>query len=105
MDLEQELHVAVQPGAIRGREVPVGSPHLLVSDQQVIDFLVARYGDFVLLKPLFTSHTLLLWLSPLLVLLAGVIGLMRLRGRRSVPAAPAAPLTAEEKRRISELVD
>jgi cytochrome c-type biogenesis protein CcmH len=75
------------------------------SDQQVIDFLVARYGDFVLLKPPFTSHTLLLWLSPLLVLLAGVIGLMRLRGRRSVPAAPAAPLTAEEKRRISELVD
>src|SRR5919106_2925326 len=36
------------------------------SDTQIIDFLVARYGDFVLLKPRFTSHTALLWLLPFL---------------------------------------
>src|SRR5256714_3401768 len=41
------------------------------TDQQVIDFLVARYGDFVLLKPRFTSHTALLWLGPPAPLLGG----------------------------------
>jgi cytochrome c-type biogenesis protein CcmH len=75
------------------------------SDQQVTDFLVARYGDFVLLKPPFTSHTMLLWLTPLLVLLAGIAGLIRLRRRRVTSAAPATPLTAAEQRRISELID
>jgi cytochrome c-type biogenesis protein CcmH len=75
------------------------------SDQQVIDFLVERYGDFVLLKPPFTSHTMLLWLTPLLVLLAGIVGLMRLRRARVSGAAPATPLTADEQRRISELID
>ncbi|HWM84162.1 MAG TPA: cytochrome c-type biogenesis protein [Pseudolabrys sp.] len=75
------------------------------SDRQVIDFLVARYGDFVLLRPPFTSHTLLLWLSPLLVLLAGIAELVWLRRRRVVQGAPAAPLSAEEQRRVSELID
>ena len=41
------------------------------SDAQVIDFLVARYGEFVLLKPRFNSHTLLLWLLPPLALAGG----------------------------------
>jgi len=75
------------------------------SDRQVVDFLVARYGDFVLLKPPFTSHTLALWLTPLVVLLAGMFGLWRLRRRRAAEAAPAAPLSAAEQRRVSELLD
>src|SRR2546428_11038339 len=41
------------------------------SDGQVLDFLTARYGDFVLLKPRFDWHTALLWLAPLLLLLIG----------------------------------
>ena len=48
------------------------------SDGQVIDFLVARYGEFVLLKPRFNPHTLLLWLLPPLALArrrAGAVGL------------------------------
>ena len=44
------------------------------SDRQVIDFLVARYGEFVLLKPRFSLHTALLWLGPLAVLLIGAFG-------------------------------
>lgn len=44
------------------------------SDEQVRDFLVQRYGEFVLLKPTFGAHTLLLWLTPALVLLLGGIG-------------------------------
>jgi len=73
------------------------------SDQQVIDFLVARYGDFVLLKPPFTWHTLLLWLTPLLVLAAGSAGLLRLARARRAAAPPPAPLTETEQRRISDL--
>src|SRR6201984_1633476 len=41
------------------------------SDQQVIDFLVARYGEFVLLKPRFSPHTALLWLGPATLLVIG----------------------------------
>ena len=54
------------------------------SDRQVIDFLVARYGEFVLLRPRLNAHTVLLWLAPFAVLVAGAIGLIVfLRRRRS----------------------
>jgi cytochrome c-type biogenesis protein CcmH len=78
------------------------------SDSQVINFLVARYGEFVLLKPRLSAHTLLLWLAPFVVLLAGAGGLiMFLRRRRGEEASVAAsvPLTPDEQRRLSELVD
>ena len=42
------------------------------SDAEVLDFLTARYGDFVLLKPRLTAHTALLWLAPFAIVLAGV---------------------------------
>jgi cytochrome c-type biogenesis protein CcmH len=78
------------------------------SDRQVIDFLVARYGEFVLLKPRFNAHTLLLWLAPFAVLIAGAIGLIaflrRRRGEELPLAAPAA-LTADEQRRVAELLE
>ena len=45
------------------------------SDSQVLDYLVARYGEFVLLKPRFELHTLLLWGMPPLALIAGMAGL------------------------------
>ena len=75
------------------------------SDRQVIDFLVARYGEFVLLRPRLTSHTLLLWLAPFVVLIAGALALLA-RRRRSHEAAVAVsePLTADEQRRVSELL-
>src|SRR2546428_8110511 len=51
------------------------------SDQQVIDFLVARYGEFVLLRPRFSWHTALLWLAPGAVLLIGACGVLVLARR------------------------
>jgi cytochrome c-type biogenesis protein CcmH len=51
------------------------------SDQQVIDFLVARYGEFVLLRPRFSWHTAVLWLGPAAMLLVGASALLVLARR------------------------
>jgi cytochrome c-type biogenesis protein CcmH len=78
------------------------------SDAQVIDFLVARYGEFVLLKPRFESHTLLLWLLPPLALAGGGVALWLHGRRRSRSAAAQDPslfrLTAEEEARLEQLI-
>jgi cytochrome c-type biogenesis protein CcmH len=80
------------------------------SDRQVIDFLVARYGEFVLLKPRFTSHTALLWLGPAGLLLIGAFGLFLVARRYHIRAssAPAASerseLTAGEEARLAEIL-
>lgn len=75
------------------------------SDAEVTHFLVARYGEFVLLKPPFATHTLLLWLTPLLLLAAAGAGIgWRLVTTRHSPA-PTAPLTADEQRRLAGLLD
>jgi cytochrome c-type biogenesis protein CcmH len=73
------------------------------SDSQVIDFLVTRYGEFVLLRPRVTMHTLLLWLAPFAILLVGAIAFLAAR-RRSVAAGPER-LTADEEARINALLD
>ena len=76
------------------------------TDSQVIAFLTDRYGDFVLMRPRFDWHTALLWLAPLLVLLAGLgalIGAMR-RRRDLAPETGAAPLSDAEHRRLDELL-
>jgi cytochrome c-type biogenesis protein CcmH len=57
-------------------------------DRAVRDFIVQRYGEFVLLRPVFGMHTLLLWLTPLLVLGLGALGLGAALRRRPAPAAP-----------------
>lgn len=75
------------------------------SDAQVRDFVVARYGAFVLLRPPLTTGTLLLWITPLLLLVAtGSIVWTHLRRARQTPAAPLQPLTAEEKARLDRLL-
>lgn len=71
------------------------------SDTQIREFLVARYGQFVLLAPEKNPRTALLWLAPLLVLVAGSLVLLRYFRRRT-SAAPK-PLTAAEKKRLDEL--
>jgi cytochrome c-type biogenesis protein CcmH len=74
------------------------------SDQQVMDFMVARYGDYVLLKPPFKAGTWLLWLGgPLVLLLAGGALLLAARKRRAVATAPA-PLSDEERARVAALL-
>jgi cytochrome c-type biogenesis protein CcmH len=73
-------------------------------DDAVFAFMVARYGDYVLLKPPFKPGTALLWLGgPLVLLLAGGALLLAARRRRAVPAAPA-PLTEEERARVSVIL-
>ncbi len=75
------------------------------SDSEVIDFLVARYGEFVLLSPRFAWHNAVLWITPIAALIAGAIAIfVAVRRRRTAPAA-AAPLTAEEERRLAEVID
>jgi cytochrome c-type biogenesis protein CcmH len=73
------------------------------SDTQILDFLVARYGDFVLLKPRFTSHTALLWLLPFLVLIAGAITLFMLR-RRQQNRSSSVRLSDEEEARVADVL-
>ena len=75
------------------------------SDEEIIDFVVARYGEFVLLKPRLSPYTWALWFAPPLVLLAGFgVILFSYRRRRQHADAPK-PLTANEKRDLKRLVD
>ena len=78
------------------------------SDGQVIDFLVARYGEFVLLKPRLNPHTLLLWLLPPLVLAGGGMALWAFSRRRTKSGTteddPLFHLTAEEEARLERLI-
>jgi len=76
------------------------------SDAQVINFLVARYGEFVLLKPRFEPQTLLLWLLPPLVLAGGGLALWAHARRRPKGSAEASAvaLTAEEEARLAALI-
>jgi len=76
------------------------------SDKQVLDFLVARYGEFVLLKPRLAWHTVLLWLTPLAVLIVGGIALLIIARRRAPlqPAADSSQLTAAEREKLAALV-
>ena len=75
------------------------------TDQQVLDFLVARYGEFVLLKPPLESRTIILWALPPVALLAGAIGLFFAVRRRRTGQLEPATLSTEERRRLSTLVD
>jgi cytochrome c-type biogenesis protein CcmH len=78
------------------------------SDGQVMDFLVARYGEFVLLKPRLSWHTALLWLAPFTVFLLGAWGLIALWRRRRTGSASEtapAPLTAAEQVRVTDLLE
>ena len=76
------------------------------SDAQVLDFLVARYGEFVLLKPRFERQTLVLWLVTPLLLFGGGLVLWRQAKRRSQgEEAAGRALTPEEEARITALID
>jgi cytochrome c-type biogenesis protein CcmH len=81
------------------------------SDQRVIDFLVARYGEFVLLKPRFSLHTAVLWLGPAAVLLIGAFGLFvvarryQTRARSGLASSAETKLTPAEEARLSEILN
>ncbi len=117
-DLSRELRCMVcQNQSIDDSEAPLARDlRLLVreriaagdSNAQVLDFLVARYGEFVLLKPRLESHTLLLWLLPPLALAGGGLALWVYGRRRSKSVVAGdgstATLTAEEEARLQRLI-
>jgi cytochrome c-type biogenesis protein CcmH len=114
-DLSRELRCMVcQNQSIDDSEAPLARDlRLLVreriaagdTDAQVIDFLVARYGEFVLLKPRLNSHTWLLWFLTPLALATGGIALW-MQGRRRVERGPetSAALSAEEEAKVAALM-
>jgi cytochrome c-type biogenesis protein CcmH len=75
------------------------------TDKQIVDFLVARYGEFVLLRPRFEWHTLLLWGLPPAALFAGMVGIFFAMRRRNPGTGEPPALTAEEEKRIATLVE
>jgi len=72
-------------------------------DRQVLDFLTARYGDFVLLRPRLSWRTAALWGTPAAVLILGAFGLVVVLRRRA-PAAQTAALSAAEQQRVDDLL-
>ena len=75
------------------------------TDQEVVDFIVARYGEFVLLKPTIGGSNWLLWAAgPLMLLVAMGVGLMYLRGREKAPAAQEEALSPDEVARLKEIL-
>ncbi len=75
-----------------------------MSDQEIIDYLVSRYGDFVLYDPPMKKTTILLWFGPFILLLAG-IGMLVFQLRKRKNQVPEIELSAEDARRAAELLD
>jgi cytochrome c-type biogenesis protein CcmH len=73
------------------------------SNEEIIDYMVSRYGDYVLLKPRFQLNTLILWLGPFVVFLLGGWIVAR-RIRAAVNTAAAAPLSEDERTSIGNLI-
>ena len=70
------------------------------TNKEIVDYMVERYGDFVLYKPPFKANTVILWLGPVALFLVG----LNLRRRKSAVAKTVRPLTAEEKARADKLL-
>lgn len=73
------------------------------SDDQVVQFITDRYGDYVLLRPPVNAVTLGLWAAPALILIAGGAVAVAYLRRRTAPPPDAAPLSAEERARLKRL--
>ena len=114
-DLSRELRCMVcQNQSIDDSEAPLARDlRVLVrerptqgdSNQQVLDFLVARYGEFVLLRPRLEWRTLLLWGLPPAALIGGMFGLFMLIRRSGSASIEPAALSEDEQRRLSTLVE
>jgi cytochrome c-type biogenesis protein CcmH len=75
------------------------------SDRQAIDFIVARYGEFVLLRPQVSGANIVLWLAaPVVFLMAGALAIAYLHGRSRARPAQGTPLSDTEEARIAELI-
>jgi cytochrome c-type biogenesis protein CcmH len=92
-DLARDLRVIVRERLTKGD-----------TDKQVFDYVVSRYGDFVLLKPPVKSSTLLLWGAPVIVLLLGIAGLVVWFRNREAPTDDDFGLTEDERQRLADLL-
>ena len=92
-DLAHDLRVLVRQRLVAGD-----------TDEQVKQYVVARYGNYVLLKPPFMAETYLLWFGPVLLLFCAA-GVAAIYIRRVSQTAQTAPLTDDESRRLSALLD
>jgi cytochrome c-type biogenesis protein CcmH len=93
-DLARDLRLLVRERLVAGD-----------SDAEVIDYLVDRFGEYVLLNPPASGSTLILWGAPLaLLLLGGAVAVSYVRGQRRVLATPPEGLSAEEEARLGELL-
>lgn len=91
-DVAKDLRIIVRELIASGR-----------TDTEIKSFLVARYGEFILLKPVFAIHTIILWVMPVLLLAAAGFGLMRWGRRRSQTVSKA--LSEEEEAELAEVLD
>jgi cytochrome c-type biogenesis protein CcmH len=76
-----------------------------MSDKEIVDYLVARYGDFVLYRPPLKMTTALLWVGPFVLLASGGLGLLIQLRRRQKLTAETPPLSVDESRRVGELLE
>ena len=75
------------------------------TDKEIIDYMVERYGDFVLYNPPFKASTIILWLGPVVIFLGAAVAFyINVRRRKSTVAASERTLTPDEKRRAEELL-
>ncbi|CDX18843.1 Cytochrome c-type biogenesis protein CcmH [Mesorhizobium sp. ORS 3324] len=91
-DLARDLRILVRQRLVAGD-----------TDQQVMDYIVSRYGEFVLLKPRFSLRNALLWGTPALLLLAGGIFIV-LSARSRRPAPDSSTLSAEEQAALDKML-
>jgi cytochrome c-type biogenesis protein CcmH len=91
-DLARELRLIVRERLVAGD-----------TDDEVFQYLVDRYGEYVLLKPVIAPHTLVLWTAAPLVLVIGGIAIVIAARRKRAMAVPAEKLTADEQRALDEL--
>lgn len=114
-DLSAELRCLVcqnqsidDSNAELARELRILVRELLVegyTDGEILDYLVDRYGQFVLLRPQFNAATALLWIAPAALLVGGGFLALTVVRRRSASADPVSALTAEEEQRLAKLLD
>ena len=89
-DLRKLLHQQLEEGA---------------TDEEILDYMVARYGEFVRYRPRFSGATAVLWLAPVLLMLAGlVVAILTIRSRRGGAAATTNALSAQEQQQLQELL-
>ena len=93
-DLARDLRILLRERLVAGD-----------TDEEAIDFIVDRYGEYVLLRPTATGSNLLLWAAgPIMLLIAAGIGVAYLRRRSQSPARTEAALSPEEQARLREIL-